>query len=152
MAKRRANPDVLYADIKQLLETATSIGTAYLKCADEAEAWTLVQKLNRYRQISRNNSVDGLSVYDNWVFKRPNGDTIEISPRKRFIPGNIHIEDAAGNSMDEVYAANFQQVDPLGNLLPPGAPAMTPGFVTPTQHGDDNPFTLPEGKPLKLDD
>lgn len=148
MARPKTNPDILYADAKQLLEFATAYGTAKLVCKDEAQAWIVVQKLNRYRQISRNNSVDGLSVYDNWVFKRPNGNVVEIAPRYRFIPGSIHIEDAAGNSLDEAYAEHFQQVDPLGQLLPPGAPAMTPGFIRP----DTDPFTLPADKPLKLDD
>jgi hypothetical protein len=108
------NP-VAYSDVRQFLEMVMQHGEARVRIGSQEKAWQFLQRLNRFRVADRKDH-NGVSIWDNWVFKRPIDGTVEVCIRPRMEPGTIQIETLDGRSLDEEYAKYYQKPDPLGNV------------------------------------
>lgn len=77
----KINPQVQYADVIELLDNVERVGPIEVQCKDEPTAVYMLSRMNRYRKIVRENDERGLTILDNYIFRRE-GTTISVVVRQ----------------------------------------------------------------------
>ncbi len=141
MARPKINPDVRFADCKNILQYVLERGHGEIDCLNPNSCVNMLQRLNTYRKIVRENN-DGIALLDAYVFLR-RGNKIIITPRPTIDPSQLY--DANGNSLAEDFR-RWEAAEQERWLRNHGMPP------TPQQPVVDDPNPFAPDKPLKLDD